>query len=190
MLLAIALGLALLYAVLKPLSDGLFDTSAWIAKMLAPPDTAKRESAKQILKFGQAALMEGWLSNVPFVTSIVFWSSIILSFFYHWWAAILMFFVATTLGVLAKLFWGRSVSYYLWFIYSKMVQRATDYTRDKDLERASAAESYCKHLREIMAIYHDTRLRPPTPKQLREIPYGELYYWRDHGTDAEVHISK
>ncbi len=110
-----------------------------------------------------------------------FLASIILSFFYHWWAPILMFFVATTLGYLAKLFWGRSVSYYLWFIYSKMVQRASDYKRDNDLERASSAESYCKDLREIMAIYDGTRLRPPTPRQLKQIPCGDLYYWRDHG---------
>lgn len=190
MFLALAFGLALLYAALKPLSDGLFDTSAWVAKMLTPADSTEGESANKALKFGQAALMEGWLSNVPFIASIVFWTSIIVSLFYHWWAAILMFFVATTFGVLAKSFWGRSVSYYLWFIYSKMVQRVTNYTRDNDLERASAAESYCKDLREIMAIYHDTQLRPPAPKQLREIPYGELYYWRDHGTDVEVHIFK
>jgi ABC-type multidrug transport system fused ATPase/permease subunit len=178
-LLVIAAVLAVLYAVLKPLSDGLLDTSAWVAKILAPSDTAEREGAKQVLKFGQAALMEGWLSNVPFVTSIVFWL-----FFYHWWAAIVIFLVAIVLGVLIKLFWGRSVSYYLWFIYHKMVQRAADYKRDNDLDRASAAESYCKDLREIMAIYNGTRLRPPAPKQLKEIPYGDLYYWRDHGTEA------
>jgi hypothetical protein len=184
MFLAVALGLALLYAALKPLSDGLLDTSAWAAKMFTPAIIAEGENAKQAVKSGQAALMEGWLSNIPFITSIVFWSSIILSFFYHWWAAIVMFFVATTFGVLTKLVWGRSVSHYLWLIYHKMVQRGADYKRDNDLERASAAESYCKDLREIMAIYHETALRPPTPKQLKDIPYGDLCYWRDHGADS------
>ncbi len=70
MFLAVSIGLALLYAALKPLSDGLFDTSMWVAKMLAPTDTVEGESTKQFLKVGQAALMEGWLSNVPFITTI------------------------------------------------------------------------------------------------------------------------
>ena len=60
MLLLAASVLALLYAILTPLSDGLFDTSAWVAKMLTPPD-ADEESAKRLMKFGQAALMEGGL---------------------------------------------------------------------------------------------------------------------------------
>ena len=181
MILTIALGLTLLYAALKPLGDGLFDTSAWVAKILAPSDTAERENAKQLLRFEQAALMEGWLSNVPFIISIVFFSAIIVSFVYHWWAAPIMFFVLIVLGVLTKLLWGRSVAYYLLLIHHKMVQRAVDYKRANDLERASAAESYCNDLQEITAIYDGTRLRPPTPKQLKEIPYGDLYYWRDHG---------
>jgi Restriction endonuclease len=93
-----AAALALLYAVVKPLSDGLFDTSMWVAKVLMPADTEENETTKQSLKFGQAALMEGWLSNVPFITTITFFCSIVLAFFYHWWAATLLFFVATVLG--------------------------------------------------------------------------------------------
>jgi hypothetical protein len=181
MLLSIALALALLYSALKPIGDGLFDTSMWVAKMLAPTDTAEGESAKQFLKVGQAALMEGWLSNVPFIMSIAFFSSIILSFLYHWWAAAGMFFVAITLGVLTKLIWGGSALFYLSLLYHKMMNRAADYKRDKDVDRSSAAESYCGDLEEIMSIYRDARMRPPTAKQLKEIPYGDLYYWREHG---------
>ena len=64
MLLLIALGLVLVYAILRPLADGLFNTSAWVAKILAPPDTGDWESAKLLLTMKQAALMEGWLSNL------------------------------------------------------------------------------------------------------------------------------
>ncbi len=46
MFLAIALGLALLYAALTPLSNGLLDTSAWLAKMLAPANVAEGQNAK------------------------------------------------------------------------------------------------------------------------------------------------
>jgi len=151
----------------------------WVAKVLAPTDTEENQTTKQSLKFGQAALMEGWLSNVPFITTITFFSSIILAFFYHWWAAVVMFFVAITLGVSTKLFWGRSVSYYLTLIYHKMVYRAADYKRDNDAERFEAAESYCKDLQRIMLLYQDSQLRPPTPKQLKGIPYGDVCYWRE-----------
>jgi len=81
MFLGIAVGLAMFYAILKPLSDGLTDTSIWVAKMVAPADTAEGETAKQFLKLGQAALMEGWLSNVPFITYSIFFSSVIVAFF-------------------------------------------------------------------------------------------------------------
>ena len=64
LLLAISTALALIYAVLKPLGDGLFDTSMCVAKILAPKDVG--DNAKQFLKITQASLMDGWLSNIPF----------------------------------------------------------------------------------------------------------------------------
>lgn len=66
-LLQFSLALAVAHAVLKPLSDGLFDTSMWVSKILAPPDAEDNDTTRQFLKFNQAALMEGWLSNVPFI---------------------------------------------------------------------------------------------------------------------------
>jgi hypothetical protein len=41
-----ASALALLYAILKPLGDGLFDTSAWVAKMLTPPDAQEEQASR------------------------------------------------------------------------------------------------------------------------------------------------
>jgi len=178
-LLLIALGLALLYAALKPLGDGLFDTSAWVAKILAPAEIEQTETTKRLSKFGQAALTEGWLSNIPFIAGILFWCSIILSFFYDWWAAIAMYFVATVLGVLTKLFWRRSASFYLSLIEHKMLNSAADYKRCNDTERLEVAESYCKDLQRIILLYEGSGLRPPTPKQLKDIPSGDLSYWLD-----------
>jgi len=106
-----------------------------------------------------------------------FVGAIVLAFFYHWWAAIIMFFAATILGGLTKLIWGRSVSYYLSFIHHKMLNRATDYKRDNDAVRFEAADSYCKDLMRVMLLYDDSGLKPPTPKQLKEVPNGDLLYW-------------
>ena len=89
----------------------------------------------------------------------------------------MLFFIAIILGVLTKLFWGRSVSYYLTLIYHKMVHRAADYKRDNDVERFEAAESYCKDLQRIILLYEGSQLRPPTPKQLKTIPYGDVCNW-------------
>jgi len=53
MLLLTALGLALLYAIMKPLSDGLFDTSARVAKILSPTDPLDPQTEKQLMKLGK-----------------------------------------------------------------------------------------------------------------------------------------
>jgi hypothetical protein len=180
MSLLIAIGLSLVYALIKPLSEGLFDTGMWIAKMLAPPDMEEGETSKQFLKMGQAALMDGWLSNIPFITAILFFSSVIIGFIHSWWGGFLMFFVSAILGVLTKIFFGRSVSYYLPLFYHKMVNRAADYKVKNDTVRLEASESYCEDLQQIMHIYQGSQLRPPTPKQLKQIPYGDLYHWLEH----------
>ena len=39
-------------AALKPLSDGLYDTSKWTAKILAPPESGDNATTKQLLKRG------------------------------------------------------------------------------------------------------------------------------------------
>jgi hypothetical protein len=130
--------------------------------------------------------MEGWLSNVPFVTTITYCGSLICAFFYHWWAAILLLIIETVLAVLAKSLWGRSVSYHLALIYHKMVNRAVDYKRDNDAERFEAADSYCKDLRRIMLLYDGSRLRPPTPKQLKNVPCADLSYWLETHEHAGI----
>jgi hypothetical protein len=174
----------LFYAILKPLREGLFDTSMWVAKILVPTDAEDNDTTKQFLKMGQAALMEWWLSNIPFITTILFFSSIITGFIYHWWGGILIFFVSVALGVMTKMVWGRSVSYYLPLLHYKMVNRAVDYKTKNDVERLEASESYCKDLQQIIVLYQGSRLRPPTPKQLKDIPYGDLYYWLERGADS------
>src|SRR5438445_2017039 len=154
----IAISLALAYAALKPLSDGLFDTSMWVAKILAAPETEDNETTKQFLKIGQAALMEGWLSNIPFIANILFFSSIVFGFICAWWVGIVMYFVSVTLGVLTRLIFMRPLCFYLPLLHHKMVNRKIDYKRQNDTERSQAAESYCKELVQIMHMYQTSRV--------------------------------
>jgi hypothetical protein len=184
MFLLIAIVLAFAFALLRPLSDGLFDTSMWVAKMLAPSDIEEGEMSKQFLKMGQAALMDGWLSNIPFVTSILLFTSIIVGFIHSWWGGISMCFVSGILGALTKILLGRSVSHYLPLLYHKMVNRVADYKAANDTARSEASESFCEDLQEIMRLYQGSRLRPPTPKQLKDIPYGDLCFWLKREADS------
>jgi len=177
MLIAIAIGLAILYSLVKPMGEGLYDTSMWVATILTPGESKDNPAVKQSIKFGQAALMDGWLSNIPFLASLLFFGSIVLAFCYHWWAGIGMYFFAVILGTLTKMFFMRPVSYYLMFLNHKMLNRRADYKAKNDSERFEASDSFCRDLETILQIYQDSQIRPPTPKQLKAIPCGDLYHW-------------
>jgi hypothetical protein len=71
LLLSISVALAIVYALLRPMSDGLMDTSKWAAKVLAPEGTHDDDLGRQYRLISQAALMDGWLSNLPFYTNIL-----------------------------------------------------------------------------------------------------------------------
>jgi hypothetical protein len=65
-----------------------------------------------------------------------------------------------------------------------MVNRVADYKRENDVERFEAAQSYCEDLQQLMLLYEGSGLRPPTPKQLKDIPYGDSYYWLTHEAEG------
>ena len=130
-----ALGLALGASILRPLGDGLMDTSMWVAKVISPPDVEEDESSKQFLRMGQAALMDGWLSNIPFAGSLLFFSAILVSFFFHWWAPFIIVLFSAIVTVILKLFLRKSVAYDLPMLHHKMINRMANYSRDNDFER-------------------------------------------------------
>lgn len=179
MLLILASILAVIYALLKPLSDGLFDTSMWVTKILAPTEFEDNDSSKQFMKIGQSALMQGWLSNIPFFTSTLFFSSIVISFFYSWWAGILMYIILGVFSAVMKLFFYGSVSSYLPYLYSKMLSVAADCKMKNDTMRYEASESFCRDLEKIIEIYKDASIKPPTKEELKEIPFGDIYFLID-----------
>lgn len=181
MYLAIAGALLLVYVTVKPLGDGLLDTTRWVAKILAPHAIEDETMMRQVLQASQAAMMEGWLSNVPFLGTIIGIAAIILGFVHSWWGGLLVIFGVVILGALANIICRRPVSFYLAFIHHKMVNRAADYKAKNDAERVVACELYCKDLENIMVIYRGSSLRPPTPRQLKEAPYGDLYHWLHRG---------
>jgi hypothetical protein len=121
--------------------------------------------------------MDGWLSNVPFFNSIALVAALVLAALYHWWAAPIAFVGAVFIGTLTKIIWGRSVSHYLMFMHHRLLNRAATYKQKNDNERAEAAESTASELQQIIAIYMNTSLRPPTAKQLQAMPYGDVNFY-------------
>jgi hypothetical protein len=128
--------------------------------------------------------MDGWLSNIPFITTILFFSCIIVGFIHSWWGGLLMSFVSTILGSLTEITCTRSLSSYLPFLLHKMVNRAADYRAKNDAERSEASESVCKDLAQLTSLYQDSQLKPPNPKQLKDIPYGDMSYWLNLGVNS------
>ena len=176
MILYIAIISATLNIILHPYSQGLLNTSLWVSKILMPSDTINSKDTKQTLKFNQAALMDGWLSNIPFISTILSFSAIILGFFYTWWMGIVFYVVIGFTHGTIDHFIKIRVSYFLKFIYHKMVNRALDYKVKNDLERSEAAESYCEELENLIKIYSDTNVNSPTKKQVDATPFGDIFH--------------
>lgn len=169
--------LVLVYVILKPLGDGLTDTSAWAAKAMAPPGSGDNDFTKQYLRFTQAALMDGWLSNMPFFSYNALVAALVFAALYHWWSALIVFVVAVFIGTLTKMIWGRSVTHSLLYMHARLLNRAATYRQKNDNERAEAAESMASELQQIIAVYMNTSLRPPTAKQLQAMPYGDVSFY-------------
>jgi hypothetical protein len=183
MYLLIALGLAAAYAVISPLGDGLLDTSMWVAKILAPPEAEDNPSTHQLLKFSQAALMEGWLSNIPFIATLLLLGSIVFGFIHAWWGGFVAFAALIFLKVLATMLWRRPVSYYLPLLLHKLQNRAADYQRSGDTARFEAATSLVNDLEHVILLYQGSLQRPPSAKQLKTIPYGD--FWLETSDDRK-----
>jgi len=126
-------------------------------------------------------MLDGWLINVPFYNPLVFVAAVILGFIQNWWGGLVVIACAMMLAGLTKVVFGRPVFHYLALIHHKMVNRAADYKAKNDAERAAACETYCQALEQLMLIYQGTGLKPPTRRQLKEVPYGDLYYWLNRG---------
>ena len=60
---------------MKPLGDGLLDTSMWVAKLMAPSDISEGDDTKAILEIWASRTSGGWLSNVPLISMAFFYSS-------------------------------------------------------------------------------------------------------------------
>jgi len=185
MVLIIATVFALIYALLAPLGEGLMDTSRWIAKVFSPADTeefGKNLPLKQMLRVKQAAYMDGWLSNIPFFSTIAMVISVVLGFYYSWWGGIIMLFGSVLLGVIAKRLMGRPVSHYILLIHHKMQHREADYRKKNDFTRFGICVEANRDLVELLAIYGNSTIRPPSENELKVIPFGNKHFWLEQNS--------
>lgn len=178
--------LLLAYLALHPLASGLVDTSAWVAKILVDESMSDMPQLKMLLRSHQAALMDGWLSNVPFISTLCVLSSLVIAFFAHWWLGITVILSVAIGGFLVRAFFGRTVGTYVAMLYGKMSNRVANFRRDGDVDRLAAGEEYLEKLREILLLYAEPRIRPPTPKQLKTCPLGDATWWLDFEGDRNA----
>jgi hypothetical protein len=179
MILWIALSLALIYIVAIPYSDGFMDTSMWIAKITAPDTLIDGPDTKHLLKMSQAAIMDGWPSNVPFYTTIVGVAAIICAIIYHWWMGIAMYFILIIGVLIAKRIIRKPASFFIAFLLNRMANRVADYKRDNDTEREEASRETKEELQIVYDLYSNTGIPTPTKAVIKANPYGDLFFLRN-----------
>jgi len=182
----LAIVLLLAFLVMHPLADGLMDTSAWAAKIFVDESLSDMPQIPMLLRGHRAALMDGWLSNVPFISTTCMFSSVVAAFFAHWWLGITVILAIAIGGFLVRQFFGRTAGTYLMMIYGKMANRVANYRRDGDADRLAAGEEYLEKLRGLLILYAEPRIRPPTPKQLKSCPYGNASWWLEFPGDRSA----
>ena len=169
----IAFGLSLVYCLLKPYSDGFLDTSLWLAKILAPPFPEDMPEAKLAVKYNQGAIMDGWPSNIPFFTTILGLTSLVLAFIDHWWMGLIMFGILGFGGGFMKAFTKPPANWYISLLIHRMSNRVSDYAKKGDIQRQEAARGLQEEMVKIYNMYMGTGLHVPTKKQIAANPYGK-----------------
>jgi TPR repeat protein len=69
-------------------------------------------------------------------------------------------------------------------MHARLLNRAATYRQKNDNERAEAAESTASELQQIIVVYMNSTLRPPTAKQLKAMPYGDVSFYLKYDTQA------
>ncbi len=176
MILYIAIGIEILASLLTPYSDGLFNTSLWMAKILSPSELIDTSEGKQMVKLNQAAFMDGWPSNIPIGVNLLMLVGVVLGFFYRWWGGILAYLIYAFLMGTFLFFFRKPVTYYVMLFARRLTNRIADYRKMNDLDRAAAAEELLEEVKVIFTEYMNTGIKTPTSKQVKNNPLGDVQY--------------
>jgi hypothetical protein len=168
--------LFILSNILYPYSEGLLNTSAWVAKITMPIGSDNFPDNKQNTKINQALFMYGWLSNVPILNSILTLSYMATAFVHTWWFGIIMIIVGAIGRVIINARFKKNASYFLFFLYQKLQNRLANYNKVGDNDRADAIKEISKDLEEIIIIYQNTYIKTPTEDIIKANPNGDLYF--------------
>ncbi len=191
MLLIIALGLAVIYALTRPFSKGLIDTGNWLVRIaMAAPDR-RDDKYKESVIAAQANLQGGWFILFQVVPYLIFFTGMILGFIYHWWGGFVAFGTGYLLNIVTVNYLTPSLFYYLKLYHKQLLKEekewkqkaakedAEEMEEEEEEKEALVIEEFVKHKRaceEALVIYKDSRLKPPTVEDLDGIPYGDAHY--------------
>ena len=180
MLTYFALFFSLIYAVLKPFSDGLLDTSLWVGKILTEQF---EDSSEEILKLQkkkmksiQLGLLDGWPSffvAMPIYLTVL---ALGLGFWANWKIGLIVFGVLVVDFIIIKPLLSKPIDFFLEIILKRMTNRYANYIKKNDLVRADVTKELCDNLEELLALYFNKKIFPPDTQKIKEVPYGDKLY--------------
>lgn len=87
-----------------------------------------------------------------------------------------MFLISSFLAGSTEFFFKQDVSRFLALYIGVLLNRAADYKKNNDNERADACEGLKNDLLIIFELYLNTGVKVPTPKQIKNNPAGDNIY--------------
>jgi len=147
--------------------------SLWLGKALVAP-----EFAVAMPRGLQEPLTAGWPSTL-FLTSSLPLIATILGFIHAWWAGLAIFFVAPLISSIAELtpIASHSLEHYLTILSQYAMNRATDFTKKGDTERADAARDLANDVQKLICLYIGSSIPAPTWSQAQKAPFGDSSFF-------------
>ena len=177
-------GLALISAVLSPLTRRLQATGLWLGKVIASPEMASVQPRGL-----QDALTAGWPSQLGLAVGILPLAATAIAFVRGWPAALLVLVLyLLSRNVADRMpYVPRSVDWYINQLLQHAYRRQANYLKAGDVERAEAARSLAKMVQPVLARFLGTGVQAPDILVAQRTPLGDpewLFMAADSGVMA------
>jgi len=164
-----ALAVAVIGSLVAPFAHRLQGTSLWAGRVLVSP-----EASHALPRGLQAALMDGWPSNIGLLLNLPFIAAA-LGFVYAWWGGILVFAVSMAVSTLA----GRTplasnkLERYLVLLWGHAQQRAADYQMRGDRDPANAVRYLSNEVQTLLSLYAGSGVKAPDVLEAKQTRFGD-----------------
>jgi hypothetical protein len=165
---------------LGPYWNRLANTSLWIGRALTDPEFETTGGSLALPKITQAALMEGFPSNMYLITAFSPYVSGALSgvigFLYSWWVAVFIFLGSPLVSILIARKSSRDIEHFIMYLMHRIANRTANYKVKGDKNRIEAGESIYNDLSKLLSIYANSGVKAPSAKLAGSAPCGDPSY--------------